>query len=123
MSPDPFDEPPLPSARADGCPRLDGRIGSLAAFWPLIEPVLTHLRPRRICEVGVEKGIFTNRLLAWGRGNGCAYVGIDPAPDPAAAERIQAAHAGQPARAADELLTARSLEVLPELARLVFFFV
>ena len=122
MIPDRSAGSPLPVAREDSCPQLTGRFGSLDAFWRLIEPVLTHLQPRRICEIGVEKGIFTGRLLAWGRENDCAYVGIDPAPEPAAAERIQDPHARQEDRAGDRLLTARSLEVLPELEHCSVYF-
>ena len=118
MIPNRSDGPPPPAAREDACPQLTGRFGSLDAFWRLIEPVLTRLQPRRICEVGVEKGIFTRRLLAWGRANGCAYVGIDPAPDPAVVDQIQ----GPPERTADRLLTAGSLEVLPELERCDVYF-
>ena len=115
MSPDPFDDPPLPSARADGCPRLDGRFGSLAAFWPLIEPVLTLLQPRRLCEIGVEQGGFTARLLAWGRKHHCAYVGIDPAPASVAAAWIRQETSAEDGTPANQLFTALSLEVLPDL--------
>ena len=71
--------------------------------------------------MGVEKGIFTRRLLAWGRANGCAYVGIDPAPEPAVVDQIQDSQARQPAQA-DRLLTAGSLEVLPALERCDVYF-
>lgn len=57
-----------------------GKVGSLGAFWPLLEPVLDALAPRRICEVGVEGGAFAAQLLDWCRMRGCAYVGVDPAP-------------------------------------------
>ena len=121
MIPGRSDDSP-PSPREDGCPRLAGRFGSLDAFWRLIEPVLTLLQPRRICEIGVEKGIFTDRLLAWGRENGCVYVGIDPAPEPAAADRIRDPHAAPAGAGANQLLTARSLEALPELERCDVYF-
>ena len=55
-------------------------VGSLGAFWPLLEPVLNALAPRRVCEVGVEDGAFAAQLLDWCRPRGCAYTGIDPAP-------------------------------------------
>lgn len=55
-------------------------VGSLSAFWPLLEPVLDALVPRRVCEVGVEDGAFAAQLLDWCRPRGCAYAGIDPAP-------------------------------------------
>ena len=58
----------------------EGKVGSLGAFWPLLEPVLDALAPRRVCEVGVEAGAFAVQLLEWCRARGCAYVGVDPAP-------------------------------------------
>lgn len=64
------------------------QIGSLEIFWPLIEPVLDALRPRRICEIGVAAGALTDRLLAWAEKCDCAYVGIDPAPAAAVEERF-----------------------------------
>lgn len=100
------DNPASPSLRGDGRPRLVGRVGSLDAFWPLIEPILESLQPRRLCEIGVDQGIFTDRLLAWTREQGGTYVGIDPAPDPAAVEKISPP---------GSLVLGRSLEVLPGL--------
>ena len=122
MSSIPSDDPPHLAERADGCPRFDGRFGSLTAFWPLIEPVLMLLQPRRLCEIGVETGIFTARLLAWGRKNHCAYVGIDPAPAAEVAAWIRHADAGEPAAPANQLFTALSLEVLPDLERCGVYF-
>ena len=98
------DEAAPASVRGDGRPRLVGRVGSLDAFWPLMEPILAGLQPRRLCEIGVDQGIFTRRLLAWGREHGCVYVGIDPAPDPSVAVMVS-----PPA----SLVLGRSLEVLP----------
>ncbi len=66
------------------------QIGSLEIFWPLIEPILDALQPRRICEVGVAAGALTERLLTWTEHRNCAYVGIDPAPDAAIRERFPA---------------------------------
>ncbi len=120
-TPDGSDRFPEPSNPDGGRPRLVGRVGSLDAFWPLIEPILAALGPRRLCEIGVDQGIFTDRLLAWGNKNGCAYVGIDPAPDPAAAERIR--H-GWPAGAnPNELIVGPSLDVLRELAPCEVYFI
>ena len=64
-------------------PPLTAKVGSLGVFWALIEPILTRLKPRRFCEIGVESGQFTAQLLAWARANDCAYIGIDPVIDPA----------------------------------------
>jgi hypothetical protein len=59
---------------------VSAKVGSLGAFWPLLEPVLDALAPRRVCEVGVEAGAFAAQLLDWCRARGCAYVGVDPVP-------------------------------------------
>ncbi len=98
----------------DGRPRLVGRTGSLDAFWPLTEPILAALAPRRLCEIGVDQGLFTRRLLAWAWEHGCAYVGVDPAPDPSAVALVQ-----PPAR----LVLGRSLEVLPALEPCEAYFI
>src|SRR6516162_6044801 len=62
---------------------VSGKIGSLNVFWPLIEPILAQLAPQRLCEIGVETGAFTERLLVWSRQHECSYIGIDPSVDPA----------------------------------------
>ena len=81
-------------------------------FWPLLEPILTTFPAKKICEIGVAQGALTARLLAWGRERGCAYVGIDPVMDPAAAER-----------AGDcEMHKNHSLAVLPTLDRCDAYF-
>ncbi len=80
------------------------RIGSLEIFWPLIEPILAALQPQRICEIGVDAGALTERLIAWAEPRHCAYVGIDPAPELAVRERfaddgrllLQTSHAALP---------------------------
>ncbi len=61
-------------------PRMSPKVGSLGAFWPLLEPVLDALAPRRLCEVGVEGGAFASQLLAWCARRDCSYIGIDPDP-------------------------------------------
>ncbi len=71
-----------------------------------MEPLLAALQPRRLCEIGVDQGLFTRRLLAWGRENGCAYVGIDPAPGASVAELVSPD---------GRLAVGRSLDVLPGL--------
>ncbi len=92
------------------------KIGSMAVFWRLIEPVLTALRPARLCEIGVAKGAFSAQLLRWAQGAGCAYVGIDPAPDPEAAAWFSPATPGR------TLCTGASLAVLPTLDRCDAYF-
>jgi Methyltransferase domain len=92
-----------------------GRIGSLDVFWPLIEPVLARLSPRRLCEIGVERGAFAARLLAWSREHGCSYLGIDPSVDPMLLARLNKPGLGKNVVRDERLLVARSLDVLPSL--------
>jgi hypothetical protein len=84
-------------------------VGSLGAFWPLIEPVLDALAPRALCEVGVESGAFAARLLAWCGAHGCRYFGIDPVQvrDPDFLRNVDAS--------SGKFIQGRSLETLPTL--------
>ncbi len=86
-----------------------GAVGSLGAFWPLIEPVLGALAPRALCEVGVESGAFAARLLAWCRAQGCRYFGVDPAEvdDPDFLRNVTAS--------GGRFIQSRSSEALPSL--------
>ena len=95
------------------------QIGSLEIFWPLIEPILNDLQPRRICEIGVAAGALTNRLLAWAEQRACAYIGIDPAPDASVIKRF-AASSGRPDR---RLLLQTSHASLPNLERCDVYFI
>lgn len=93
------------------------QIGSLGVFWGLIEPVLTALKPMRLCEIGVAEGVLTARLLDWGQGCGCSYVGIDPTPGPEVTAWFSPG--GTRSRT---LLVDRSLTVLPTLERCDAYF-
>lgn len=95
------------------------QIGSLEIFWPLIEPILDALQPRRICEIGVAAGALTNRLLGWAEQRACAYVGIDPAPDAAVVDRFTASGV-TPDR---QLVLQTSHAALPSLERCDVYFV
>lgn len=62
--------------------RQDGLLlYSLISFRGIIEPVLALAKPRSICEIGVEKGLFTELLLHFCSLNNCSYSGIDPSLD------------------------------------------
>ena len=62
--------------------RQDGLLlYSLLSFRGIIEPVLALAKPRSICEIGVEKGLFTEFLLHFCSLNNCSYSGIDPSLD------------------------------------------
>ncbi|MDB5071833.1 MAG: hypothetical protein JWM87_2944, partial [Candidatus Eremiobacteraeota bacterium] len=88
---------------------MSGKVGSLGAFWPLLEPVLNALAPRRVCEIGVEDGAFAAQLLAWCGPRGCAYAGVDPAP-PRHLPQLSGPHVR-----ASGVIRGESLEVLPRL--------
>jgi hypothetical protein len=96
---------------------LSGKVGSLGAFWPLLEPVLDALAPRRICEVGVEGGAFAAQLLDWCRPRGCVYIGVDLEP-PADMPEL----AG-PDAAGSGVIRGDSLDVLPRLAACDAYFI
>ncbi len=65
-------------------PRL--LLSSLKTFEWVIKPLLEHLSPHRVCEIGVDKGIFTTFLADFCRAHAAHYVGIDPTlPDETAA--------------------------------------
>lgn len=51
---------------------------SMICFRDLIEPLLALAKPRSICEIGVEKGLFTRFLLDYCRSHDAGYSGIDP---------------------------------------------
>lgn len=52
--------------------------------WSLhIEPVLRIARPKRIMEIGADRGYNTHRLLVWCRENGAVLDVVDPEPDEA----------------------------------------
>jgi O-antigen biosynthesis protein len=54
---------------------------SMLAFWePLLEPLIEALRPRRIVEVGSDKGTTTRALLAWAESHEAIVHVIDPKP-------------------------------------------
>ena len=93
------------------------KVGSLGAFWPLLEPVLDALAPRRVCEIGVEDGAFGAQLLAWCEPRECAYAGIDPAPPDVLPQRTAAdAHASG-------VIRGTSLDVLPKLEACDAYFI
>jgi hypothetical protein len=80
---------------------------SLACYESLTTPVLRALGPRAVCEVGVDRGRFSELLIRFCREHGAQYTGVDPAMDEAFARR----HQGEGAR----FLAKRSLDVLHEL--------
>lgn len=52
--------------------------------WSLhIEPILQLVKPKRLMEVGADRGYNTNKLLAWCRVNGAVLDVVDPEPDEA----------------------------------------
>jgi len=51
---------------------------SLAHFWGLIEKILKAQVTKSLCEIGVETGTMSSRLLQFCKINGSRYIGIDP---------------------------------------------
>lgn len=51
---------------------------SLISFREIIQPILALARPRAICEIGVEKGLFTQFLIEYCAESRCSYTGTDP---------------------------------------------
>src|SRR5439155_7834022 len=117
-----FEGSTVPGDSADASPLSSGKIGSLDIFWPLIEPIFARLGPQRLCEIGVESGAFTARLLAWSREHGCSYVGIDPSVDPTLLSSWNKSGVGENIVRDERLLVARSLDVLPSLGRCGVYF-
>jgi hypothetical protein len=110
------DSTPLPEESvAEGIPKRLDDIGSLSAFWEIIEPILELLGARRLCEVGVAEGKFAQLLLAWSKRHDAVYYGVDPAPAPAFRLRFEKTELDSAARGRSTLITNPSLEVLPTL--------
>lgn len=82
-------------------------LASLAEFREILEPLILAQRPASLCEIGLEKGLFSRRLLELCRRMGCRYDGIDP--------EIPAELARDHRRREVTFHAGRSLEVLPEL--------
>jgi len=81
-------------------------------FWPdVLEPMLRHLEPRVVVEIGAESGKCTHRLLELGAGWGGQVHAVDPAP------RFDVA--AWQARYGERFVMHRapSLTVIPRLAR------
>lgn len=50
-------------------------------FWKLaLEPLVAATAPRRILEIGAEKGDNTGRLLAWAADHDAVVISVDPSP-------------------------------------------
>ena len=80
---------------------------SMAEFESIIKPLLAGLQPRSVCEIGVEKGRFTEFLLAFCRDNNCSYTGVDVLIEP------QIVPLGNGTEA--QYIRGRSLDVIPTL--------
>jgi hypothetical protein len=99
----------------EGTPKRLDDIGSLSAFWEIIEPILELLDARRLCEVGVGEGKFAQLVLAWSKRHDAVYYGVDPAPAPAFRIRFEKTELDPAAGGRSALITNPSLEVLPTL--------
>ena len=110
------DSVPLPEESVpEETPKRLNDIGSLSAFWEIIEPILELLGARRLCEVGVAEGKFAQLQLAWSRRHDAVYYGVDPAPAAAFQMRFEKIELDSAAGGRAALITNPSLEVLPTL--------
>ena len=110
------DSAPLPEESVvEATPKRLDDIGSLSAFWEIIEPILELLGARRLCEVGVEQGKFAQLLLAWSKRHDAVYYGVDPVPAPSFRVRFENTELDPAAGGRSVLVTNRSLEILPTL--------
>jgi hypothetical protein len=53
-------------------------LASMIFFEPILKPILKELKPRSLCEIGIDQGRFTRRLLEFCKDQSCDYTGIDP---------------------------------------------
>ncbi|MBT7854931.1 MAG: class I SAM-dependent methyltransferase [Opitutae bacterium] len=53
-------------------------LASMIFFEPILEPILKELKPRSLCEIGIDQGRFTRKLLEFCKDQSCNYTGIDP---------------------------------------------
>ncbi len=82
-------------------------LASMAFFQPVLAPILTSLQPESLCEIGIDKGRFTQHLLAFCKQQGCRYTGIDPSVDGTALADKDTAHG--------HFIKSRSAEALQDL--------
>jgi hypothetical protein len=80
---------------------------SMAEMESIISPLLDLLRPGSVCEIGIEKGRFTEFLLAFCRNRNCAYTGVDIVTE------VQIVPLGNGKEA--HYIKGRSLDVLPKM--------
>lgn len=59
-------------------PQAGDFLFSVANFWALINKILTAQETKSLCEIGVESGTMSSRLLQFCNTNGGRYIGIDP---------------------------------------------
>ena len=50
-------------------------------FEPVLGPILTLLEPKSLCEIGIDKGRFSDHLMQFCSQQDCRYTGIDPSID------------------------------------------
>jgi len=80
---------------------------SLICFQDIISPLLNLIKPSNICEIGVEKGKFTEFLKSFCVQKDCHYTGIDTCLDDGYIALHTSANAS--------FKKGKSLDVLPEL--------
>lgn len=88
---------------------------SLISFRDIIEPILTLSRPGSVCEIGVEKGLFTDFLIKYCTASNCRYTGIDPSIEKDVMEKLPGEHV--------VFLKDRSIDALRTLERHDIYFI
>lgn len=88
---------------------------SLDSFWSIIEPLMTSLDPRRICEIGIGNGDFSRRLIGYCRESCARYIGVDPTTSDEFVDELQSG--------ISEFVRKASLDALTELEPCELYFI
>ena len=102
------DRPPFPVDHTFSPLQPGALLGSMIHFRAIIDLLVEALQPKVICEIGVQSGVVTQRLVSWAREHRASYIGVDPVISPRVRKAL-----GE-----DDCVTLyaeKSLEVLPRL--------
>jgi len=57
-------------------------IHSMINFWPVIHRLLDVFHPKKICEIGIEYGYLTEKIIEYSKISDCRFIGVDTKPNP-----------------------------------------